>query len=132
MAEVEKSGIPTVSLICSTFESEFKMSSKVFGVPGMPYAIVTDRQLGAGLTESQIQQRVEVMGIDPLVDGLTRSRTLDESHRGDTISLATELFGLKVPEREVFQGADRHEAWEEMNDTFLERQWGDGFRLVFI
>ena len=49
---------------------------------------------------------------------------------GETISLATSLSGLEVPEVEVFEGADLLEAWKKMNATFLERGWGDGFPLA--
>src|SRR6202035_4507531 len=69
--------------------------------------------------------------VEGLVDKLTSSTAeSDGPADGEIVSLAKVVLGQTVPEREVFDGADRLDAWQKMNAVFLERGWSDGFPLV--
>src|SRR5262249_36566124 len=106
-----------------------RASSKAFGVPGLPYSIVADRALGTLQTE-EIHLAVDAV-VDALVDKLTGGGDGQEAAGdGGGGRPAEVVFGQKVAEREVFQGSNLLEAWEQMNATFLQRGWGDGFPLV--
>ena len=98
-------------------------------MPGVPYLVMTEQAL-VTMNESQIYQRVEGI-VDKQSDNFTSYSLLQEQVTdGEIVNLATVLYGLEVPEVEVFDGVDWPEAWENMNATFLERQWGDGFPIV--
>jgi hypothetical protein len=129
LGELEKHGVPTVSLIATVFERNFNVSAKAFGVPGLSYAILTDHALGTMQTD-EIHKAADAV-IDILVEKLTVSSAAVEGPAdGELTSLAKVIFGQSVPEREVFDGTDRLEAWEKMNAVYLDRGWSDGFPLV--
>ena len=50
--------MPTLALGSKTFEHDFNTSAKVFGVPGVPYLVMTEQAL-VTMNESQIHQRVD-------------------------------------------------------------------------
>jgi len=129
MGEVEKSGVPTITFANRNFVREFAVFSETWGTPGLPHAVVTDYQFSLA-DDRKIQQLMESLGIDVLVDGLTRTPTNGAGYLTDTISLAKVLLNQEVPEVETFEAADRLEAWEKMNATFVERQWSDGLPLI--
>lgn len=121
--------MPTLALGSKTFEHDFNTSAKVFGVPGVPYLVMTEQAL-VTMNESQIHQRVDGI-IDKLSEKFTSYSLLQEQvSDGEMANLATVLYGLEVPEVEIFDGVDWPEAWENMNAAFLERQWGDGFPII--
>src|SRR5262245_27278000 len=114
MGEVEKSGVPTITFANRNFVREFAVFSETWGTPGLPHAVVTDCQFSLA-DDSKIQQLMESLGIDVLVDGLTRTPRNGAGYLTDTISLAKVLLNQEVPEVETFEAADRLEAWEKMN-----------------
>ena len=130
MIQMEKSGVPVVALGSKTFERDFHSSARVHGMPEVPFITMAERAL-VTMNSDEINHRVESMGLDILVDSLTNSvQPGEEAYTGEITSLATVLFGQEVPEVEVFEGTDRLDAWDAMNTTLLERQWGDGFPLI--
>ncbi len=130
MADIEKSGVPTIAIGSRTFETDFKTSGRMFGIPELPHLCVADQALTT-LEADEIYRRVEDI-VDRLAEDFTSAARLVEERvtDGEITSLATALFGQEVPEIETFEGEDRLEAWEKMNASFLDRQWGDGFPLV--
>ncbi len=127
---MEQSGVATVGFISKTFEHDFQTSAKVFGVPGLPYVIVAERALPT-MGPDEIGRRVEGV-VDQVIDRLTAfspSAAEGASHE-ELVNLGTTLFGLEVPDTEIFEGSDQLDAWSKMNATYLERGWGDGFPLV--
>src|SRR5262249_13292334 len=129
MGEVEKSGVPTVTFANRNFAKEFAVYSETWGIPGLPHAIVTNYQFSLA-SEGEICGLMDSLGIDPLIDGLTRPPSNGNGYLSDTISLAKVLLNQDLPECETFEGADRLVAWEAMNAAFLERQWSDGLPLI--
>ena len=106
MGEVEKSGVPTVTFANRNFVKEFAVYSETWGTPGLPHAIVTDYQFSLA-SESEIHHLMDALGIDALIDGLTRTPTNGTVYQTDTVSLAQVLLGQDVPEVETFEAADR-------------------------
>jgi hypothetical protein len=127
---MEQSGVPTVGFISRTFEHDFQTSAKVFGVPNLPYVIVAERALPT-MGPEEIGRRVEGI-VDQVIDRLTAFSppAAEGTSHEELVNLGTTLFGLEVPDTEVFEGADQLDAWAKMNTTYLERGWGDGFPLV--
>src|SRR5262252_8934455 len=98
MAEVEKSGVPTFAYVSRPFDHDFKTSAKIYGVPGVPHAFITERAL-VTMTADEIHQRVDT-AIDETIVGLTVLPEVKEAITEETVSLASTLLGQDVPEKE--------------------------------
>jgi hypothetical protein len=118
MIELEKLGIPTVSITSHGYEADFETSSKVFGFPALPYVVIpytltsrTEPQ-ASGDADDVFGRLVETMTAPPPQRELARNGKLREA------------------DKEAFSGTDRFDAWESFNYQYLDRGWGDGFPLI--
>ena len=118
MVELEKRGIPTVSLTAQGFVKDAHRSAAAFGLPGLPIAVApfpfTNQSPDAihGMVDSAFEQ---------VVAGLTLPPGPPPSLPGPVRAEAEVL---------TIEGEDLLECMERMNRLFLERGWSDGFPLV--
>ncbi|RMF91830.1 MAG: hypothetical protein D6736_04635 [Nitrospinota bacterium] len=117
MIELEKAGIPTVAILSHGFEHDAEATAKAFGMPGIRYAVVP--KVYNNISEAEV-----IAQTDPVVDDLIKLLTTPATS-AETISQEVKRAGL-----ETFSGTDQFAAWEAFNETFLERDWGDGFPLI--
>ncbi len=117
MTELEKLGIPTVSITSVGYEADFAASSKVFGFPSLvqvviPYTLTSRTEPQAsGDADASLPEVLEAL-VTPPAD--VSGAVVRELQRA-----ATESFG----------SSSRLNAWEAFNEAFMERGWGDGFPL---
>ena len=117
MAELEKAGVPTVAFVARSFEKDWYGSARVFGVRQLRHALVP--RPFVGLTAEDIVPFVDA-AFETVVKMLTDSKAAELTSEASS-SICSEIL--------EFDGDDRHDAFELMNRTFLERGWGDGFPL---
>ena len=108
---VEKLGIPTVSLICSGFVLQGKMTAKGLEMPNLPYAIHPGHV--NLVNDEQLEKNVLGTMSDQLVQGLT-------------VQPPEEGFAAEPEPRDiVFEGT-----FDEVQDYFLENEWSEGLPIV--
>ena len=118
MVELEKRGIPTVSITSHGFEADFVESIKVFGIPGLPQVIIphtlTSRtpEQASGDADAAFQDIVRALTTPPPERPMSAKQKLQQA------------------DRERFSGADRDEALRNYNREYISRGIGDGFPLV--
>ena len=108
---VEKVGIPTVSMICSGFEMQGKMTAKGLQMPNLPYTVhpghvnfVTDEEL----------------------DRNAATVMLDQVIRGLTVQPPEEALDAEYSQREiVFTGN-----YNQVQQHFLKNEWSEGLPVV--
>ncbi|UFM64063.1 hypothetical protein LOS78_00850 [Paracoccus sp. MA] len=108
---VEKMGIPTVSMICSGFEMQGKMTAKGLQMPNLPYTVhpghvnfVTDEEL----------------------DRNAATVMLDQVIRGLTVQPPEEALDAEYSQREiVFTGN-----YNQVQQHFLKNEWSEGLPVV--
>ena len=110
-AIVEKSGIPTASLVCDGFIGQAAGIAPGLGIAGLPVARIVGHVDGQDLDE--LQQNLRAVTADAVVDCLTRPVEADVA--------ASALTSDSV----VAQGS-----FDEVNALFYERQWSDGLPIV--
>ena len=117
MIEVEKQGRPAVLLASGRFEQGTIASTRVLGMPDLRYVVVPGilRNLTAEETVEQVEQTFD-----------TLIRELTTNMDGDRGSAAK----ARPAEAERFEGEDQLDALNEMNQAYLDRDWGDGFPLL--
>lgn len=115
MLELEKRGIPTVNWCVFGFVEDAKMSAKVFGLKGLPLAVIPHDP--AFEDPEQLRETV-AKSIDQVIDGLTKEVMEVKAEA----ALPSEVLTI--------QGADLLDATEKMNRQFLDEGWSDGFPLV--
>ncbi|MBI2906243.1 MAG: hypothetical protein HYX92_01165 [Chloroflexi bacterium] len=115
---LEKAGKPTVGIVARGFETDAKMSARVFGLPDFRFAVVP--HVLTSISPEQIEADVEE-AFAQIIEALTTGVKKTDSVVSAAVEPAT---------RERFRGSDRYEAFLKMNDAFLEREWADGFPLI--
>ena len=120
LIEFEKVGVATTAIVSKGFEGDVQHSAAAFGLPELPYAIVPYTLTSR--TRDQAIADVEPV-IDVLIDGITTGAS--SGKKGTPASV-----GRAGSEGETFVGDSSLDAWENMNRTFLDRGWGDGFPIV--
>jgi len=115
MVELEKAGVPTVSLTARAFANDARASAQAFGLPAAPIAVV-DLPF-TNQTVDEIRRAVDGC-IDQVIDGLTR------------MPLGPAAPAGRPAERMTLEGADAAETYDAMTALFLERGWSDGFPVV--
>ncbi len=116
MIEVEKLGVPAVPIISGRFEGDAVASSRAFGMPDLQFVIVPRIYRNLSPEES-------IANTDPAFDDLVSMLTTSANGDGRADGATTE-------EVSRFEGDDRFDAVQRMNDEFLYRDWGDGFPLL--
>jgi hypothetical protein len=117
---LEKAGKPTVGIVSRGFEKDAIVSARAFGLPQYRYVLVPD--VLTGLTPQQIEQEVSD-AIDQIVQVLTTD-PVDGSASNSAVLETKHADRLKI------EATDWYEAFEKMNQEFLELQWGDGFPII--
>ncbi|MBI2909211.1 MAG: hypothetical protein HYX92_16320 [Chloroflexi bacterium] len=115
MTELERKGIPTVTVTASGFESDARGTARGLGLKQLALAVVSSAL--TNLPPEQVRKEVTAI-LDTIVQGLTEE------------SAVTGAEEKPAPKSYRFQAADRLEAAEEMGRFFLRNGWGDGFPLV--
>lgn len=108
---VEKLGIPTVSIVCSGFHMQGRLSAKGLGMPNLPYTVHPGHFNLA--TVEQVQKNAATIMLDQVIKGLTVQPPEEKS---------SDEPGLRDI---VFQGT-----FEEVNAFFHDREWSEGLPIV--
>jgi len=119
MIEFEKAGVASVAIVAAGFSGDMEHSAASFSLPNLPYVVVPY----TFTSRSREQVRSD---IEPVLGELIKAVTTAPAH----VSHDGAEDGLRRSECETFQGAHTYDAWEKMNEAFMEREWGDGFPLV--
>lgn len=110
-AIVEKSGIPTASLICDGFVGQAAGVAPGLGIAGLPVARIVGHVDGQDLDE--LQQNLKAVTSNAVIDCLTNpveSEAASHELTSDTV---------------VAKGSFDH-----VNEVFHERRWSDGLPIV--
>ncbi|MDP6549018.1 MAG: hypothetical protein QF659_02960, partial [Dehalococcoidia bacterium] len=100
MAELEKTGLPTVSITAQGFEADFQTSARVFGVPQLPFIVIP-------YTLTSCSREETVGDLDAVFDGLATALVTEPPKPP-----ATKKATVVRAETEKFGGIDRLEGWE--------------------
>ena len=108
---VEKLGIPTVTVLCSGFVTQGKLTAKGLEMPNLPHTIhpghvnfVTDEQLEKTCMGSMLEQLIAGLTVQP-----------PEVASG----------GEPGPRDVVFEGS-----YDDIQEYFLEKEWSEGLPIV--
>ncbi len=110
-AIVEKTGIPTASLVCDGFIGQAAGVAPGLGIAGLPVARIVGHVDGQDLGE--LQHNLKAVTSSAVIDCLTRPV--------DAASAASELTSDTVVARGSF---------DDVNRVFYERRWSDGLPIV--
>ena len=116
MFELEKRGIPTVSWTAERFRADAQASARAFGLSTISMAVIPDP--ATNKTADRILQMV-TGSIDQAINGLTKP-VLPEAG-----AVTAKPSGVLK-----FQAEDFMKAFEQMNSSFLDEGWSDGFPLM--
>ena len=114
MIEVERMGKPAVPIISGRFEGDAIASSRAFGMPALRFVIVPRIYRNLSPAES-------ISNTEPAFDDLVGMLTADGDGAFDD---------SPMEQAYRFEGEDRFDAVQRMNDDFLRSDWGDGFPLL--
>jgi hypothetical protein len=120
MIEIEKAGIPTVTLVGTDFQADADDSAEAYGMASLPrvvfpaatltnYSPEKIREIVHGLGDEILAGLIEPVAVEPETDG----------HHGASSQIET-----------FSDGTDYYANWETFNQRFLDRGWGDGFPLL--
>ena len=115
MVQLEKAGIPTVSLTARHFERDARTSGAIAGLGAIPLAIV--EETFTSHSSEQIQSMVNG-AMDDIVKSLT------------TAPMEVTTKAAQHVEREKFDGDDLIDCVGNFNRAAIERGWSDGFPLI--
>src|SRR3989304_4165430 len=116
MVEIEKMGTPAVPIVSGRFQNDAIASARAFGLPDLQFVVVPRIYRNLDLEECVSQT-------EGVIDDLIRVMTSNTEEK-------RRLRVREGPGVEVFEGEDRFNAVQRMNDTFMERDWGDGYPLL--
>ena len=119
LIEFEKLGIPATAIVTVGFDGDATHSAKAFGLANLPFVLMPYTLTSR--TPDQIRGDME-----PLISGLIKALTTQPP---TDVAVDTSV-ATRGAAREQFVAANGLEAWEVMNDEFLDREWGDGFPLI--
>jgi hypothetical protein len=115
--EVEKLGIPSVTLATEALAS---VGVTVIEAAGMPeYPLIVIKHPVAGLVEKVVRERITPATMDSIIKGLTVQPQRPQA-----------AAAKKGTETLVYEAEDYFEAMKAMNDDFMSKDWGDGLPLV--
>ena len=115
MVQLEKAGVPTVSLTARHFERDARTSGAIMGLGAIPLAVVDETFTSH--SDAQIEAMV-VTAIDAIEKSLT------------TAPLEMAAKTAARVERESFEGDDLLDCADRFNRAAIEYGWSDGFPLV--
>jgi hypothetical protein len=119
MVELEKAGIPTVTILSDGFQHDSDASARAFGMGPLPRVVVPKVYNNITTEEAQAQTGPVVPDIIKLLTTQVSGEALEES-----------AVQAAQARRETFSDTDQMGAFEAFNSAYLERDWGDGFPLI--
>jgi hypothetical protein len=122
--KLEKMGKPGVFINCTTFDDDAKSASMDNGMPAVRHVKISSADFYKlrGKVET-IRPLVEDV-FDDIIDALTVPLTAEESKRPQ------EKGDEDGPPKMTISGNSYAEVAEEFNQSYLDRQWGDGLPMV--
>lgn len=121
-AGIEKLGIPVVSIVQEFFVEDAQASGEAFGLKNPTMVIIRDTF--TGLDDTQVSQVV-----DQIIEGITTGLTKPLQKPKESVAQRISTLG-PTDELIEFTGGDLLECLRNMNDSFLDYGWSDGFPLV--
>jgi hypothetical protein len=124
MKELEKRGVPTVGLVSDDFIKDYIRTGTSYGIPELEYAHMAEPLVSQ--TPEAISKIIDG-AIEHVVSGLLTAPndSADQEERPDVHDVV-----IKREPWFTFRGTDLLAAAYEMNEQFLEWQYGDGFPLL--
>lgn len=119
MVLLERQGVPTASLVANGFVKAWQQSASAFGMARLPMAVTS--QTFTNATPGEIEQMVD-LAVEQLLNGI--SKPLQAS------DIALPASKVAAAESLIVEGKDLLDAFMEMNELFLQNEWGDGFPLI--
>jgi hypothetical protein len=115
--------MPGVYFTTTEFLDDAKSAARDRGMPGIRMiALPADKYYRARATQQELQP-IAAAVFDPMVDDLVRPLTAEEA-KPSQIQKQHENTNLKVT------GADYQDAYQKVNDLFLDSHWADGLPIV--
>src|SRR3972149_9775516 len=111
MVEIEKRAPPAVPIVTGRFQDDAIASARAFGLPDLQFVVVPRIYRNLDLEECVSQT-------EGAIDDLVRVLTTNADRR----RVVRESTGV-----EAFEGANLFDAVQRMNETFMDRDWGDGY-----
>lgn len=116
---MEKAGKPAVGIVAAEFERTAQATAEAFGLPEFRFARVSG--VLTGLTPERIEHEV-TQAVGQVIEVLTTDAGAKGAEAATRVIESTDI--LKI------EALDAYEAFEKMNQHFLELDWGDGFPLI--
>jgi hypothetical protein len=115
--------MPGVYFTTTEFLDDAKSAAKDRGMPGIRMiALPADKYYRARATQQELQP-IATAVLDQMVDDLVRPLTAEEA-RPSQIEKQKENTNIKVT------GTDYQDAYQKVNDLFLDSHWADGLPIV--
>jgi hypothetical protein len=115
--------MPGVYFTTTEFVDDAKSAARDRGMPGIRMiALPADKYYRARATQQELQP-IAAAVFDPMVDDLVRPLTAEEA-KPSQIQKQHENTNLKVT------GTDYQDAYQKVNDLFLDSHWADGLPIV--
>jgi hypothetical protein len=115
--------MPGVYFTTTEFLDDAKSAAKDRGMPGIRMiALPADKYYRARATDAELQP-VAAAAFDQMVDDLVRPLTAEEA-KPSQIQKQHENSNIKIT------GTDYEDAYQNVNDLFLDSRWADGLPIV--
>ncbi len=121
----EAAGVPSVSIVCESFDGQAIATARGFGFEGLPLAVTV------GHVDAQSASDMESNFVDRTVDAIVAGLTGASAARNGTNGTASpgdqdmgESTALGPYDTAISGSVD------EVNDAFAERGWSDGLPIV--
>ncbi len=121
----EAAGVPSVSIVCESFDGQAIATARGFGFEGLPLAVTV------GHVDAQSASDMESNFVDHTVDAIVAGLTGASAARNGTNGTASpgdrdmgESTALGPYDTAISGSVD------EINDAFAERGWSDGLPIV--
>lgn len=108
---VEKLGIPTVSMICSGFKLQGRLSAKALGMPNLPYTVHPGHV--NTVSDEELDHNASTVMLDHIIEGLTVQPAEEEPE--------VEPAAKDV----VYSGS-----FNEIQQWALDNEWSDGLPII--
>jgi hypothetical protein len=122
--KLEKLGIPGVFMNCDTFDDDASSAAVDNGMPALRHKKISSAEFyklrGSVVSLKPLVEKI----FDELIDAIITPLSSEET---DTSPLPPDTDGL--PEL-LYIGDSYGEAYENFNQSYLGKQWGDGLPLV--
>ena len=115
--------MPGVYFTTTEFLEDAKSAAKDRGMPGIRMiALPADKYYRARATHEELQPVASAV-IDQMVDDLVRPLTAEETK-------PSQVQKQKENDNITVKGSDYQDAYQKVNDLFLDSHWADGLPIV--